>query len=101
MWKDFIKNVAVFAFTLIVVLPLMTLWQGWAVSTVWNWFVAPLGVATISTAIGAGLSLVAMSMRPMLRKGPVTEKEKVEYWTKVALFPPMIVAVGWVIKTFG
>ena len=50
---------------LLVVVPLLALLNGWALSILWGWFIVPLGAPPIGVFHGAGLGiLVSLFVRP-------------------------------------
>ncbi len=38
--------------------PLLYMWQGFTLKTLWEWFLVPIGLPTISVAIAAGIVLI-------------------------------------------
>lgn len=65
---------ALFALLLI---PVMALWGGFVVSTLWAWFLVPLGVKSVGWAGGYGISLVFS----YLMSGIALKLKSDESWT--------------------
>jgi hypothetical protein len=73
---------------------------GWAVSTLWGWFIVPLGGREISIplAIGIGLTLGALRFSK-------TKKEDDNLGWHEKLIAPVVgplvaVGLGWIVKQF-
>lgn len=87
----------------VVVIPLL-LNQGWAVSTLWGWFVAPLGAPDIGIPAAIGIVLTISIAR---YTGPKHEKRAQMSIGDAAgnvfstfIIPPLVVCVGWIVKQF-
>ena len=98
-----LKTIGVFTFSLCIAAPLLALWQGWAVSMLWNWFVAPMGVPAITILTGAGLTLVCGAIRARNTKSTSDESQtdRFERLAAMVLIPAITVFIGWIIKTFA
>lgn len=88
----------------VVVIPLLLLNQGWAVSTLWGWFVAPLGAPAIGIPAAIGIVLTVSIAR---YKGPKGEKraqgsigDAAGNIVSTFIIPPLVVCVGWIVKQF-
>ena len=97
--KEIVSKTALFLLTLFVLVPLLLLWQGWAMSTLWGWFVVPLGLPIISVAEAAGLCLVASVLR--MRRTGNSSSDRFEAIAGSIIFPLVSVVIGWIIKTFA
>lgn len=99
--KEIVIKTLIVLLMICVVIPALLMWQGWAVSTLWGWFVVPLGLPAIGIAAAAGLCLVASAIRMRKSKGTQTNSEKYEVFAGLILIPPISVLMGWIIKTFA
>jgi hypothetical protein len=82
--------------------PLSWFLYGWAVSLMWAWFVVPVfALPELSIWQAAGLSmLVKLTTFEITGKEATTDSE---YWARFVaslVFPMLMVASSWVIKTF-
>ena len=67
--------------------------RGWAVSMLWGWFVAPLGVVAISVPVGMGLVLLVglageTHLEPDIKKAVTISSIQ-------AISAPIVVCIGW------
>ena len=74
--------------------------NGWCVQCLWNWFVAPLGVAAISIWTGAGLDVLFTFMCPTPQKKYETTREKIEARVDMVVKPLIMLGLGWLIHLF-
>ena len=79
----------------IVLIPLMSIYYGWAFSTLWNWFIVPLGVAEIGIAHAIGIS----TLFGLLISAKANQPDKNLYLT-ISLTPIFAVLYGLVVKSF-
>lgn len=93
--------------TTIVMLPLGTIWQGVALSYLWDWFIVPLGVVSISIAHAIGISIVAQSFLAALARSAEIESEKkdpherlLEAIVKAILLPLFMLVIGYIVQAF-
>ena len=90
-----------FLFTLVIAVPLLVLWQGLAVSTLWGWFLVPIGAPGLSVVAAAGVCLIASAMRMRHNKSADTSAERYEAIATAVIVPVVALAIGWIIKTFA
>lgn len=72
---------------------------GWAFSTLWGWFVVPLGVMEIGIPTAAGIDLL---IGFSTYKSTYAENDR-EWWhnaTITLIAAPITVALGWIIHLF-
>lgn len=89
-------------FTVFIVGPILLIEQGWAISTLWNWFIAPLGAPTIgiATALGISLTVSLMRMKGTRKEQEPTRKERLERLVGLFLVPLVGVGIGWIVLQF-
>lgn len=77
------------------VLILTSVYYGWVLSVLWNWFVVPLGVTAIGIAHGVGIYMVTglLVSRGRTRPGPIK-------WLDAFVLPLMALATGYAAKQF-
>lgn len=81
-------------------LPLFLFIRGWSLKTVWNWFVAPLGVKQINTWDGIGLSifislvLLFLWRENLEERNPETQLTKSFTYVFISIF---LVGFGWLV----
>lgn len=82
-------------FALFIFLPLYILYEGWAITVLWDWFAIPLGAPVVTLAHAAGLSaLLNLMIMPALNS-------KTTAGVGTFLFKPiMAVAVGACVHHF-
>lgn len=73
--------------------------QGFAVSTLWKWFVVPLGVPSVGVAQGFGLTLVYLMIRGrsegLKEKGwALVKRSVVDLFT----FPLFVIVYGFILN---
>lgn len=92
-----------FILAAIVVGPLLFLLQGWSISTLWNWFIAPLGAPEIGIATALGISLTAgvLRFKGTRNDDNVSRKERLERVVGYFLVPVIAVGIGWVVLQFA
>lgn len=85
-----------------VVGPLLFIEQGWAISTLWNWFVAPLGAPQIgiATAIGISLTVAVIRMKGSAKSPERTRRQSIENLAGIFLVPLVGVGLGWIVKQY-
>ena len=70
---------------------------GWAVSTLWGWFIVPLGVQALSFAHAYGISVMASVF--MGTRG-IKDKVELSDWIKGVMFPILGVFFGFIAVQF-
>jgi hypothetical protein len=70
--------------------------NGWALSTLWGWFIVPLGIRGVTIAEAVGLTLV-LSVLHGYRKGSPVDTFT---WISGFFHPFFIVFLGWIVKTY-
>jgi len=82
---------------LILMVPL-TLWSGFVFSTLWGWFVVPLGMFHLGTVHAAGLLALLSMLTVGFRSG---EREFSEALSLAVLLPAFTLFLGWVLTLIG
>ncbi len=97
-----IKTAAAYIATFFVVGPILFIIQGWSISTLWNWFIAPLGVPQIGVATALGISLTTSLLRFKGRESEEkrTHRERLERLVGFFLVPVIGVGIGWIVLQF-
>ena len=72
-------------FAVFVAGPILFFIQGWSISTLWNWFIAPLGTPQIGIATALGIS----------------RRQRLERLIGYFLVPVIGVGIGWVVLQFA
>ena len=72
-------------------------WSGFALATLWGWFIAPLGAATLSTWHAAGLLLMVSFLWRRARHD-LSKKDVAKAVAHSALNPAFALAFGWIVK---
>ena len=91
------------ALVLILGLPLVMIVKGLVLSTLWSWFVVPLGMDPISIPAAIGLSLTLSLFTGMSETGADTETppEALGYLFGYGVFVPLLLLfIGWVLTLF-
>jgi hypothetical protein len=88
-----------------VVLLISTLWGGWVLSVVWNWFMPQifgLPTLTLIQAIAASLIIgwLAKARVPPDTKEKDALKALVEAYTRAFMEPAWVLAFAWIIQHF-
>lgn len=97
--KILLYVVIMIAFSIGLLVPAAIL-NGWALSTIWGWFVVPtFGVPALSipTAIGISIVLSLLTHQPDLRK---ENGDFSKAFTYLFLRPFLVVGIAWIVKLF-
>lgn len=70
---------------------------GWAVSTLWGWFIVPLGVQSLSFAHAYGISVMASVF---IGTRGIKDKVELSDWIKGVMFPILGVFFGFIAVQF-
>lgn len=83
--------------------PILFTLQGWSISTLWNWFIAPLGAPQIGIATALGISLTAAVIRFKGAKNDesTSPRERIERLIGYFLTPVIGVGIGWIVLQFA
>ena len=75
--------------------PPLALLRGWAVMTLWAWFVVPLGAPALTIWHAVGVSLIVGLLTYQVQYEPADEANEL-FWTRfsTAILAPLI-CVGW------
>jgi hypothetical protein len=85
---------------LVLLLPIATIVDGWALSTLWGWFIVPLGVPAIGIAHAFGISCTVSLFRSRFSTRKKEQEREIDEWFwewlgtwifKVAI----VLALGW------
>lgn len=79
-------------------LPLVCVARGVALSVLWGWFVAPLGVAAVGVTHATGLFLVVNVVAPGTSRPAETLAEKVGRLGAALLHPAILVGLGYLVR---
>lgn len=93
----------------LVVAVLSIVMNGWAISTLWNWFVPSIfGLTTLTMGKALGLSLVAQVFTGRMYSDTKSEESSDSFTAtifksllKVIFVPTMTVFFGWIILQFA
>lgn len=84
------------------------LMDGWALSTIWNWFIPPifhLVTLTMMQSVGVAMVFSLFARTNKLNTSKEENKSSLEKWieaTIVAIFTPLLsVAIAWVVLQFA
>lgn len=77
----------------------MGVYYAFVLSTLWAWFVVPLGVAKIGMAHAYGLSLIPSVVLGVRGLYPPEEKKK-EAMISAILYPAISLLFGWIALSF-
>lgn len=87
---------------LALIMPIGFVLKGWALSTLWGWFIVPVFQApalSIPAAIGANLIAAFLTKQVMPEDQSKKPDERlVQSIGYVLLAPPVFVLVGWIVK---
>ena len=87
-------------FAFILCVPL-TLWQGFCIEKLWNWFLVPIGVHTITIAMAIGIVCLARCIMPIVGKDKKqTDAELIESILTVALMFAISFGIGYLAHLF-
>jgi hypothetical protein len=87
---------------IIALIPLAAIFQGWVLTVLWGWFVAPtfnLPELSIATAIGLTL-VVGMFKSYNINRGEKTTDDKIAEAIGVVLIPLLFLFFGWIVHLF-
>ncbi len=96
-------------FVTLLVLPLSFFMRGWAISTLWNWFVAaPFNAPHLTVLMAVGVSMVvtlltfsiSKTMREVMADDRSWAINLFESLLVALVCYPVIVAVGWLVHLF-
>ncbi len=69
---------------------------GWAVATLWQWFIVPLGAASLGVWHAAGLHVLVSTLT--LRSNAATKDIGMsDFIAKSFVVPPLAVGFGWLL----
>lgn len=88
----------------VVVVP-ASLWYGWVMLQMWEWFVMPLGAPRISLAHAMALAMilhiVSWQSQNDLAKSEKTNEERFKHSMMELVFRPLVILiVGWILQKF-
>ncbi len=86
-------------FVLLILGPLSAIWFGLALSTLWGWFLAPLGLPAINIPTAIGISLIATLLTRSYRIEP-SEDDASKRASLAFLFPMFAAILGFIVKQF-
>lgn len=81
----------------LVLLPAAAVLDGFALRTLWGWFIVPLGLPGITTAHAIGLAVVASAL---IRIDTRSDESEGAWWVpllKILLRPAFAVFFGWIV----
>jgi uncharacterized membrane protein SpoIIM required for sporulation len=91
--------VGIFSVAFVVaIIGLLLVEQGWAISTLWGWFVVPLGAPAIGIAAAIGLAATVAVIRP--RRSKPSENKGWKEFAIPVMQPLVCVAIGWIAKQY-
>lgn len=79
---------------------LLTIEQGWAISTLWGWFLVPLGLPEIGIAMAIGVAATASAIKSRALRNKSDKSDAWKDIVAIALQPLVCVTVGWIAKQF-
>lgn len=83
----------------LLLVPILTIYKGWVVATLWGWFLVPYGAVPISIPLAIGISclVVCLTARPYLGDEDIADITIYSY----ALGVPLLCLIfGYVAKQF-
>lgn len=80
----------------IVVVALLVVEQGWAISVLWGWFLVPLGAPAIGIAAAVGIAVLATAFRGRGKK----PEDDSWFLLRTAMHPLFCVGIGWIAKQY-
>lgn len=97
------RSIYVTLFAIFVAGPILFFIQGWSVSTLWNWFIAPLGAPQIgiATALGISLTVSVIRFKGTKSEDATSSRERLERLIGFFLTPIIGVGIGWVVLQFA
>lgn len=97
--KDIINIVITF-----ILIPLLLIEQGWAVSTLWLWFITPLGLPAIGIATAIGICITISLIRMRQHRKDNDDEDADSKFERIAynfVVPLVAVTLGWIVKLFA
>jgi hypothetical protein len=94
------------AFLVLMLLPLYiafaAMWEGYALSVLWGWFVVPMfGLPALSIPFAMGLALVVGLLTSHRLGNEATDDSKQWRMVWVAVMrPAMVLLIGWIVTKF-
>lgn len=79
--------------------PPLAFLRGWAIATLWLWFVVPIGVPALTIWHAAGVSLIIGLLTHQVQHEPDDTANDL-FWTRfltAIIGPPICVGWGWLI----
>lgn len=106
-WKAKLGIAAFIAITALPIIAVVSLYHGWALRCLWNWFLAPLGAPEIGLVHAVGVTLPVQALTSHLQPYQAEEdkpdepeaKRIVRMWAP-ALRPLILVGFGAVVRLF-
>jgi hypothetical protein len=83
-------------------IPLVIIFQGWVLTVLWSWFVAPtFNLPELSIAVAIGLSLVVSMFKTYTASNKeLTQNEKLTNALATVLVPLFTLFFGWIVHLF-
>jgi hypothetical protein len=98
------KPSLVFLFLILLTVPFSLILNGWVLSTLWGWFVTPLGAPIISLPNAIGLSLIVFYLFPKNKEqedeSESSERRLVKSVFKAFGVPIFACVFGWIVHQF-
>lgn len=77
----------------------LAVWEAFALTQLWFWFLVPLGVPAITLAQGVGISLIAAILTHQIPRGEADDEHILTVLAVHLVMPPVALLIGWVAKT--
>jgi hypothetical protein len=78
-------------------LPVISVYYGWALSVIWNWYVPLLGGPTISIPIAVGIACIVSMLSSDKDSNPEKVKERL---IAMAIKPPLLILLAGFFRLF-
>jgi len=93
--------VAIFALAgIFLLIPVLVIWRGYALSVLWGWFIAPLfGLPLLSILAAIGICIVSGLVRYRYNEAEHDGKSFKPLCMQFAN-PAFALGVGWIVKTY-
>lgn len=75
-------------------------WEGFAITRLWDWFIVPLGLGSISTPHAAGIAVLIAVITQQVFGGELSNEYYSRLLCAMILLPSYMLGMGWLFHSF-